>query len=115
MEENENLASVQTGMEGAGVRQLGDEECAAFVQAYPGLDPQSIPKSVWASVRGGRSLTEAYGSHERAQLREDNRRLKEEMERMTRAAEDREKSLGSVRTSGRAKTMDPFLMGFNEE
>ena len=62
---------------------LRDEDLVAFVKAYPGLDSTSIPKSVWDSVRSGSTLMEAYGSHERAQLREDNRRLKEEMDRMT--------------------------------
>ena len=94
---------------------LRDEDLVAFVKEYPGLDSASIPQTVWDAVKGGGTLLEAYGRHERAQLREDNRRLKEEMDRMTRAAEDREKSLGSVRSSGRAKTMDPFLMGFYEE
>ena len=115
MAEGENLASVLTGMEGADVRQLEDAECVAFVQEYPGVDVKTIPQSVWDAVRGGGSLMEAYGKHERTRLREENSRLQQEMERMNRAAEDREKFLGSVRSSGRAKTMDPFLMGFYEE
>lgn len=39
-----------------------------FLTKYPKVDPKSIPKEVWESVRNGESLVNAYTMHENARL-----------------------------------------------
>lgn len=52
--------------------QARQKDIESFYRAYPNVDPKSIPPEVWASVRSGETLTNAYTMHE-------NRRLKAEL------------------------------------
>lgn len=60
--------------------QARQRDIQAFYKIYPGVDPKTIPAEVWAAVRGGDTLTNAYTMHE-------NRRLQAEL-----AAERQNKS-----------------------
>lgn len=62
--EKESLARQE--QEKAEARQKDFE---AFIAAYPGIDPNSIPKEVWVSVQNGESLMVAYTKHENARLK----------------------------------------------
>lgn len=53
------------------------KDFAAFLQAYPGVDPKSIPKEVWEKVGGGIPLTTAYTMHENARLQAENAALQQ--------------------------------------
>lgn len=97
------------------LRKLQDDDAMAFVREYPGLDPRSIPKSVWEAVQKGDTLMGAYGRHELKRLREDNRRLQQELDVFHQNAANRERSLGSMRSSGKAQVVDDFLMGFDQD
>ena len=112
--EEEQVVMEEAAVEDSG-RQLGDEELLAFMQEHPGVEPKSIPKSVWDEVRKGDSLKQAYGRHAMSQLKAENQRLQEQLDAMTRNAANREKSLGSMRSTGRAQVVDDFLMGFDQE
>lgn len=95
-------------------RPLQEQDMLEFVRQYPGLDPRSIPTSVWDAVRGGETLMGAYGRHELQQLRADNARMRQQMEVLSGHARSRENSLGSVRSSGAARAADGFLLGFEQ-
>lgn len=103
MDEQEEIMTEESGLQ--------DADALAFVQAYPDLDPGEIPDTVWEAVRGGRSLMNAYGRHEVRQLRDENRQMKEEL---ARGADVRYRSLGSVRSAGKARVTDGFLLGFEQ-
>lgn len=95
-------------------RPLQEQDLQDFVRQYPGLDPRSIPTSVWEAVRGGETLMHAYGRHELQQLRADNQRMRQQLDVLGSRARSRENSLGSMRSSGGAKAADGFLMGFDQ-
>ena len=61
----------------------------AFYQAYPGVDPKSIPQEVWAAVQAGQTLTNAYTMHE-------NKRLQAEIAAMKQNEKNRAASPGSL-------------------
>ena len=118
-EESAQLLSEETPEEmtetsAEAVRPLQEQELLDFVRQYPGLDPRSIPNSVWEAVRGGETLMNAYGRHELQQLRSDNRRMREQLGVLSSRAGSRENSLGSMRSSGSARAADGFLLGFDQ-
>lgn len=61
----------------------------AFYQAYPGVDPKSIPQEVWAAVQAGQTLTNAYTMHE-------NKRLQAELAAMKKNEQNKQQSPGSL-------------------
>lgn len=69
--------------------QAQQRDVEAFYRAYPNVDPKSIPQEVWAAVRGGESLVNAYTMHE-------NRRLQAELSAERQNKENRAKSPGSL-------------------
>lgn len=75
-------------------------EFAAFRTAHPDVKPGDIPKEVWAEVAGGRSLGDAYRSHEIKQLKEENRRLKEQAEVKQQEQKNTARSTGSRKSPG---------------
>lgn len=42
----------------------------AFLDAYPDVEPQDVPQSVWDEVSKGKSLVDAYARHENQTLRQ---------------------------------------------
>ena len=61
----------------------------AFMAAYPGVGPDSIPKEVWAKVEQGDTLMNAYTMHE-------NARLKAELAALQQNKTNQQKSPGSL-------------------
>lgn len=49
-------------------RQKLQEDIALFCRTYPGVDPKTIPQEVWAAVKGGDTLTNAYTMYENKRL-----------------------------------------------
>jgi len=95
-----------------------DPGFAEFVVKYPRVDPREIPRQVWDAVRGGKTLSEAWGKWvsdgELAQLRAENRRLAKELENERRAAENRRRSAGS-RMGPRGAAQDEIDRIWEEE
>ena len=111
MEEHMDL---QPGTGAEPAAQAAEPDFAEFVRQYPDLDAEAIPQSVWEEVRQGDSLLHAYRGHELRQLQEDNRRLQEQLELLQQNARNRDRSLGSVHSAGRAAPADGFLLGFEQ-
>lgn len=70
-------------------QQARQRDIQSFYAAYPGVDPKSIPQEVWAAVRAGQTLTNAYTMHE-------NKRLQAEIAAMKQNEKNRAKSPGSL-------------------
>lgn len=80
-----------------------------FVQRYPGLDPKTIPASVWQDVRKGVPLVSAYGKYEMQQLKEENQRLQQQLSAKAQNDKNKENSLGSMQSGSGVPKTDPFL------
>ena len=80
-----------------------------FVQRYPGLDPKTIPASVWNDVRKGEPLVSAYGKYEMQQLKEENQRLQQQLGAKAQNDKNKENSLGSMQSGSGVPKTDPFL------
>ena len=94
---------------------LPEQDLIDFVRAHPGLDARTIPNQVWAAVKNGEKLAQAYDRHELQQLRQDNRQLQHRLGLLQSGADNRRNALGSVRSAGGFRAADSFLEGFNEE
>ena len=80
-----------------------------FVQRYPGLDPKTIPATVWNDVRKGEPLVSAYGKYEMQQLKEENQRLQQQLGAKAQNDKNKENSLGSMQSGSGVPKTDPFL------
>ena len=80
-----------------------------FVQRYPGLDPKTIPATVWNDVRKGEPLVSAYGKYEMQQLKEENQRLQQQLSAKEQNDKNKENSLGSMQSGSGVPKTDPFL------
>lgn len=95
-------------------QQDNEPDFVSFVRAYPDLDPETIPQSVWAAVQQGEPLLHAYRGHEVQQLKSDNLRLQQQLDDLNQQTRLRARSLGSVRSTGKTAQTDGFLQGFDE-
>lgn len=57
-------------------------ETEEFYEKYPTVDLDDVPKSVWESVKGGKSLSDAYGEH-RCRMERIQRQNEENRQRST--------------------------------
>jgi hypothetical protein len=83
-----------------------DADVKEFVEAYPTVDPKTIPKEVWDDVKQGKSLLAAYVKHENAKLKAELDAEKAKLEAEKKNAENKSKSTGSRATVGKKKDMD---------
>ena len=74
---------------------------ASFVQAYPDVKADSIPKEVWETAGRTFDLVGAYRDHE---LRE----LRKEVETLRQTKTNKERSTGSRKSVGATSPKDPF-------
>lgn len=84
-----------------------NDEAAAFLKAYPDLDPKTLPKEVldkWWD--GGEPLITAYTTYE-------NKRLKAENEALKQNNKNSERSTGSVQSAGAGRAKDAFDEGWD--
>lgn len=72
-----------------------------FAKEYPDVDAKTIPKEVWDKVNAGGNLADAYA-------RFDNKRLKEENEKLRQNQSNKDKTTGSRKTAGAASKEDAF-------
>lgn len=113
-EELDKARNEQTAANEANARQQAD--FAAFVKEYPNINPKDIPENVWKAVRSGESLVSAYGRHEARQLKEENKKLAQQIEALKKNNNNKEKAAGSQRTAGsKDNRPDPFEEGWADD
>ena len=78
-----------------------------FARKHPELKSSDIPEQVWAEVRRGKTLSEAYMRHENAVMSARLREL-EQLEL------NRSRAAGSRSSAGNTKGADPFDEGWRE-
>lgn len=83
------------------------KEAADFLEAYPGVDPNSIPPDVWKDVNAGIPLVNAYAIHDNASLRA---RLAEMEKRLGVEAKNQESAAASTGSmSGAAPSVPGYI------
>lgn len=95
-------------------RQRQEQDVQNFLRIYSGVDPRSIPQSVWAEVRNGDTLVSAYGRYQNQQLQNQIKELNAKLDAQKQNTSNKQRSLGSVRSSGNNSVKDDFLEGFND-
>lgn len=104
--------SVQAQQEQA--RQRQEQDVQNFLRIYSGVDPRTIPQSVWAEVRNGDTLVSAYGRYQNQQLQSQIKELNAKLEAQKQNNNNKQRSLGSVKSSGNNSVKDDFMEGFND-
>ena len=95
-------------------RQRQEQDVQNFLRIYSGVDPRTIPQSVWAEVRNGDTLVSAYGRYQNQQLQSQIKELNAKLEAQKQNNNNKQRSLGSVKSSGNNSVKDDFLEGFND-
>lgn len=95
-------------------RQRQEQDVRNFLRIYSGVDPRSIPQSVWSEVRNGDTLVSAYGRYQNQQLQNQIKELNAKLEAQKQNTTNKQRSLGSVKSSGNNSVKDDFLEGFND-
>lgn len=94
--------------------QRQQEDINNFVAKYPNVNPQEIPKSVWADVQNGTSLVNAYGHYVReAELNKQIEKLTADVAALKQNKVNEQRAVGSAGTSGGNAPQDDFLTGLN--
>lgn len=88
-------------------------EIAAFVKEFPNVKAEQIPSAVWEGVGKGGSLIELYRNHVSGEKDAEIARLKSENEKLKTYQKNRERSTGSLRSSGSAPKKDAFDEGWD--
>lgn len=87
------------------------QDLLRFIQEYPNVQPQDIPKEVWDKVhKEGVSLVSAYSAFENKKLRQEVQEWKSKYETAEQNAKNKERSTGSQATAGAgpSKKKDPI-------
>lgn len=87
------------------------QDLLRFIQEYPNVQPQDIPKEVWDKVhKEGVSLVSAYSAFENKKLRQEVQEWKSKFETAEQNAKNKERSTGSQATAGAGspKKKDPI-------
>lgn len=95
-------------------RQRQEQDVRNFLRIYSGVDPRSIPQSVWSEVQNGDTLVSAYGRYQNQQLQNQIKELNAKLEAQKQNTTNKQRSLGSVKSSGNNSVKDDFLEGFND-
>lgn len=95
-------------------RQRQEQDVQNFLRIYSGVDPRTIPQSVWAEVRNGDTLVSAYGRYQNQQLQNQIKELNAKLEAQKQNNNNKQRSLGSVKSSGNNSVKDDFMEGFND-
>lgn len=91
----------KAGKEEEDEKQRVRNDFLAFMRARPEVKAEDIPKEVYLRMREGVSLLQAYTEHENAQLRA-------QLEAARQNQKNKERSVGSSSTSGKAAPKDEF-------
>ena len=87
-----------------------------FTERFPGVRLEYVPQSVFQRATEGKmSLANAYLNHLYEQQKAENQRLQQSLDARAQNEKNKERSLGSVKSSGSKKVKDDFLAGFYDE
>ena len=90
-------------------------EFMEFAQRFPGVRIEDVPQSViQKSANGEMSLANAYLTHLYDQQKAENQRLQQSLAAKTQNENNKQRSLGSVKSSGTNRAKDDFLAGFDD-
>lgn len=84
-----------------------NDEAAAFLKAYPNVDPKSIPKEVINQWMSGVPLTAAYTAWE-------NKELKAKLAAYEQNEKNSKRSTGSAKSAGAGRVTDPVFAGWDD-
>lgn len=84
-----------------------NDEAAAFLKAYPNIDPKSIPKEVINQWMSGVPLTAAYTAWE-------NKELKAKIAAYEQNEKNSKRSTGSAKSAGAGRVTDPVFAGWDD-
>lgn len=84
-----------------------NEDIAAFRSTFPNVDGKTIPQSVWEDVGRGMTLVNAYAKYDNAQKLAEIQSAKKE-------TENKSKSAGSVKSSGKPLDDEAFDSLWND-
>ena len=91
-------------------------EFMEFTQRFPGVRIENVPQSViQKSANGEMSLANAYLTHLYEQQKAENQRLQQSLDARAQNEKNKQRSLGSVKSSGTNRVKDDFLLGFYGE
>ena len=97
------------------MRQRVARDMQEFQQMYPGVDIKNVPQSVIAEAATGKnSLVGAYMRYENQQLQSQIKELNAKVAAKEQNQNNKQRSLGSVKSSGNNSQKDSFLDGFND-
>ena len=86
-----------------------------FGQRFAGVRIEDVPQSViQKSANGEMSLANAYLTHLYDQQKAENQRLQQSLAAKTQNENNKQRSLGSVKSSGTNRAKDDFLAGFDD-
>ena len=85
-----------------------------FRSTYKDVKAEDIPKEVWDEADKTFDLVGPYQRYLNQKLEADNKRLKEELEQAKQQQKNKERSMGSSRSVGKAATKDPFEEGWDD-
>lgn len=95
-----------------------NQDLLRFIQEYPGVQPQDIPKEVWDKVhKSGISLVSAYSEFENKKLRQEVQEWKSKFETAEQNYKNQQRSTGSQSTAGVGTTTkkDPIDLDWYSE
>ena len=75
------------------IQQIRKQSYQEFAQAYPNIEPKDIPEEVWKDMDKTNNLLASYIKYEAKKLKDENAVLKKN-------AENRSRSVGSMKSSG---------------
>ena len=97
------------------MRQRVARDMQEFQQMYPGVDIRNVPQEVIAEAASGRnSLVGAYARYENQQLQKQIKDLNAKLTVQEQNNNNKQRSLGSMKSSGNNSVKDDFLDGFND-
>lgn len=86
-----------------------------FKELYPDADISAVIRipEIGAYLDNGGTLVDGYAKYEIQRLKTENQRLQEQKQAAEQNRNNRQKTVGSARTSGANTKTDSFLAGFN--
>jgi hypothetical protein len=97
------------------MRQRVARDMQEFQQMYPGVDIRNVPEDVITEAATGRnSLVGAYARYQNQQLQAQIKELNAKLTAQEQNNNNKQRSLGSMKSSGNNSVKDDFLDGFND-
>lgn len=96
-------------------QEKSQREVSRFLQAYPDVKAEDIPKEVWDDMNeNDGDLLGSYQRYENRKLKEELKALKKDLEDTKQQKKNKARSTGSTKSVGSAATIDPFDAGWDD-